>query len=50
MRDVMRLREGADVALLDPAGIEHRATIRSFDDDRAMVRISAAGAARAVTG
>jgi|SRR5580658_848938 16S rRNA (uracil1498-N3)-methyltransferase len=48
MRDVMRLREGAEVFVLDPAGMEHRATILRFDRDRAVVRISAAGAARAV--
>jgi len=47
MRDVMRLGEGAEVFLLDPAGVEHRATILRYDRDRAVMRVYSAGAARA---
>jgi len=39
IRDVMRLRAGATVALLTPGNIEHLARIERFEDDRAIVRI-----------
>ena len=39
LRDVMRLREGATVALLAPDNVEHLARIESFETDRAILRI-----------
>jgi 16S rRNA (uracil1498-N3)-methyltransferase len=40
LRDVMRLRPGDEVALLDTAGTEHAGVIDRYDDTRALVRIS----------
>jgi len=39
LRDVMRLREGAAVALLAPDNVEHLARIERFETDRAIMRI-----------
>lgn len=46
LRDVMRLRAGAAIALLTVQNVEHLARIERFEDDRAIVRIhqTAAGA------
>jgi 16S rRNA (uracil1498-N3)-methyltransferase len=45
LRDVMRLREGASIALLTPDNVEHLARVERFDDDRAIVRIEKTAAA-----
>ncbi len=37
LRDVMRLREGASVALMAPDNLEHLARIERFEDDRALI-------------
>jgi 16S rRNA (uracil1498-N3)-methyltransferase len=39
LRDVMRLRAGATIALLTPHNVEHLARIELFEADRAIVRI-----------
>src|SRR5271156_3371567 len=39
MRTVLRLSVGARVAMLDPAGIEHRGAIERYERDRAVIRI-----------
>lgn len=39
IRDVMRLRVGAQISLLTPNNIEHLARIERFEDGRAIVRI-----------
>jgi 16S rRNA (uracil1498-N3)-methyltransferase len=39
LRDVMRLREGADIALLATDGVEHLGHIEKYDGDRAIIRI-----------
>jgi 16S rRNA (uracil1498-N3)-methyltransferase len=39
MRDVMRLRPGAPVSLLDPAGVEHRGVIERYEREQAVIRI-----------
>ncbi len=39
LRDVMRLRKGASVALLAPDHVEHLGRIERFEPDRAIVRI-----------
>ncbi|HLX38475.1 MAG TPA: RsmE family RNA methyltransferase, partial [Candidatus Binataceae bacterium] len=39
IRDVMRLRPGATIALLTTDKAEHLARIERFEDDRAIVRI-----------
>ena len=39
LRDVMRLRVGATIALLTPHNVEHLARIECFENDRAIVRI-----------
>ncbi len=39
LRDVMRLRQGASIALMAPDNVEYLARIESFEDDRAIVRI-----------
>jgi 16S rRNA (uracil1498-N3)-methyltransferase len=39
LRDVMRLREGAAVALMGPDNVEHLGRIDTFEDHRAIVRI-----------
>jgi 16S rRNA (uracil1498-N3)-methyltransferase len=39
LRDVMRLREGASIALLAPDNVEHLARIERFDEARAILRI-----------
>lgn len=41
LRDVMRLKVGDAVALLDPAGREHAGAIAGYQRDRALVRVSA---------
>jgi 16S rRNA (uracil1498-N3)-methyltransferase len=39
LRDVMRLREGASIALLEAGNLEHLARIERFDEARAVLRI-----------
>src|SRR5271156_3658014 len=39
MRTVLRLSVGARVAMLDPAGIEHRGAIERYERDRAVIRV-----------
>ncbi len=39
LRDVMRLRPGASIALMAPDNVEYLARIESFEDDRVIVRI-----------
>jgi 16S rRNA (uracil1498-N3)-methyltransferase len=39
MRDVMRLRAGAPVMLLDPAGVEHRGVIERYEAERAVIHV-----------
>ena len=39
LRDVMRLREGASIALMAADNVEHLARIERFEADRAIVRI-----------
>ena len=39
MRAVLRLAAGARVAILDPAGVEHRGVIERYERDRAIVRV-----------
>jgi 16S rRNA (uracil1498-N3)-methyltransferase len=39
LRDVLRLREGAAIALLGPNGVEHLARIERFEEGRAIVRV-----------
>ncbi len=48
MRDVMRLTEGARVALLDAAGVEYLGALVKYDRARAVVRIDSRAAPRAV--
>ena len=47
MRDVLRLRAGDEIALLDGAGCEHRGTIDRYEHSRAIIRISSSHAAPA---
>src|SRR5258708_31355514 len=42
LRDVMRLREGSDIALLASDVIEHLGRIERYDGDRAIIRIESA--------
>lgn len=49
MRDVMRLRAGAPVTLLDAAGGEHRGAIERYERDRAVIRIESSTRAGRVT-
>lgn len=44
MRSVLRLAAGARVALLDPAGVEHRGAIECYERDRAVIRIESSSA------
>src|SRR5215469_16334249 len=44
MRTVLRLAAGARVALLDPAGVEHRGAIERYERDRAVIRIESSSA------
>src|SRR5215469_3950851 len=44
MRSVLRLAAGARVALLDPAGVEHRGEIECYERDRAVIRIESSSA------
>jgi len=46
MRDVMRLRVGDNVALLDRDGSEHAGSIDRYDRDRALIKVSSSSAAR----
>ena len=46
MRDVMRVRVGDGVALLDRDGSEHIGTIERYDRDRALIKVSSSSAAR----
>ncbi|HVB83044.1 MAG TPA: RsmE family RNA methyltransferase [Candidatus Binataceae bacterium] len=46
MRDVMRLRAGAQVALFDEHGAQYAGTIRNYHSDHAIVEIAAAPRAR----
>jgi 16S rRNA (uracil1498-N3)-methyltransferase len=39
LRTVLRLAAGAHVALLDPAGVEHRGVVERYERDRAVIRI-----------
>jgi 16S rRNA (uracil1498-N3)-methyltransferase len=39
IRNVMRLRAGEPVTLLDPAGGEHRGVIERYERDRAVIRV-----------
>jgi 16S rRNA (uracil1498-N3)-methyltransferase len=47
MRDVMRLRAGAQIALFDERGTEYSGTIRNYDAGHAVVEIAAASGVRA---
>jgi len=47
MRDVVRLREGASVALLDAAGVEYQGALVKYERARAAVRIDSRAAPRA---
>ncbi len=49
MRDVARMREGAEVGLLGPGGIEYAGTIERFEGDRALIRIAAVAPTRPQT-
>ena len=46
MRDVMRLRVGDGVALLDRDGAEHAGVIEGYDRERALIKVSSSSAAR----
>jgi 16S rRNA (uracil1498-N3)-methyltransferase len=46
MRDVARMREGAEVGLLGPGGVEYAGRIERFEGDRALIRIAAVAPAR----
>jgi 16S rRNA (uracil1498-N3)-methyltransferase len=45
LRYVARMREGSEVSLLGPNGVEYAGRIERFEDDRALVRITAQAAA-----
>jgi 16S rRNA (uracil1498-N3)-methyltransferase len=47
MRNVLRLAADARVALLDPAGVEHRGVIERYERDRAIVRVESSSSPRA---
>ena len=47
MRDVMRLRAGAQIALFDESGTEYAGTIRNYDAGRAVVEIATGSGVRA---
>jgi len=49
MRAVLRLAAGARVAILDPAGVEHRGVIERYERDRAIVRIESSSPAPVTT-
>lgn len=47
MRAVLRLPVDASVALLDPAGVEHRGVIEGYERDRAVIRIGSSSSSQA---
>jgi 16S rRNA (uracil1498-N3)-methyltransferase len=47
MRDVLRLRVGSAVSILDPDGGEHFGTLARYDRDSAVIQIDSSRAARA---